>query len=199
MQQYIFVAYIYDLNAILVCTMPSKNDAAMITNFHNILATFAARVYKSTLNATNNKCSTTVEVHIKSNKIDICLVPSHNHRINAAKIPTISTADLTVLAACNVLRTLQITIPTTAIKAANHRTAIYNLCAIINPTLHPSATAPRVGAALEPRVPPATITPSPDTRVLHSTVSNSSAPAALYPQITTTSINVTFNACTCAI
>ncbi len=28
--QYIFVAYIYDFNIILVCTMPSKNNAAMI-------------------------------------------------------------------------------------------------------------------------------------------------------------------------
>ncbi len=28
--QYVFVAYIYDLNAILVRAMPSKNDGAMI-------------------------------------------------------------------------------------------------------------------------------------------------------------------------
>ena len=40
--QYIFVAYIYDLNAILVCAMPSKNNAAMITAFTKILATLAA-------------------------------------------------------------------------------------------------------------------------------------------------------------
>ncbi len=31
--QYIFVAYIYDLNAKLVRAMPSKNNAAMITAF----------------------------------------------------------------------------------------------------------------------------------------------------------------------
>ena len=41
--QYIFVAYIYDLNAILVCAMPSKNVGAMIDAFTNILATLAAR------------------------------------------------------------------------------------------------------------------------------------------------------------
>jgi hypothetical protein len=46
------------------------------------------------------------------------LYPSH------CGIPTISTADLTVLAACDVLHTLRSTIPTTAIKASNRSTAI---------------------------------------------------------------------------
>jgi hypothetical protein len=39
--QYILVVYIYDLNAILVRAMPSKNNAAMITAFTKILATLA--------------------------------------------------------------------------------------------------------------------------------------------------------------
>ncbi len=120
------------------------------------------------------------------------LYPSH------CAIPTISTADLMVLAACNVLRTLQNTIPTTAIKAANHSTAIRDLPAIISPTLPPSTIAPRVGAALELRVPPATITNLPDTRVLHPIVSNSPTPASLYPQNVTTSINATSWARICA-
>jgi hypothetical protein len=51
--QYIFIAYIYNLNAILVCAMPSMNDAAMITAFTNILATLAAHGYKPTLNIRN--------------------------------------------------------------------------------------------------------------------------------------------------
>jgi hypothetical protein len=48
--QYIFVVYIYNLNAILVCAMPSKNNAAMITAFTKILATLTAHGYKPTLN-----------------------------------------------------------------------------------------------------------------------------------------------------
>jgi hypothetical protein len=52
--QYIFVAYIYDLNSILVRALPSKNDAAMITAFTKILATLVARSYKPTLNVTSN-------------------------------------------------------------------------------------------------------------------------------------------------
>jgi hypothetical protein len=83
--QYIFMAYIYDLNAILVRAMPSKNNAAMITAFTEILATLAACGYKPTLNVTDNECSKTMEVYIKSNKMDIHLVPPHNHHVNAAK------------------------------------------------------------------------------------------------------------------
>jgi hypothetical protein len=83
--QYIFVVYIYDLNAIPVHAMPSKNDTAMITAFTEILATLAARGYKPTLNVTDNECSKTVEACIKSNKMDIHLVPPHNHQINAAE------------------------------------------------------------------------------------------------------------------
>jgi hypothetical protein len=88
--QYIFVEYIYALNDILVCAMPSKNDAAMITAFTKILATLAARGFKPTLNITVNKYSKTVEAHIKSNKTDIHLVPPHNHQVNAAE-PAIAT------------------------------------------------------------------------------------------------------------
>jgi hypothetical protein len=85
--QYIFVAYIYDLNAILVRAMPSKNDAALITAFTNILTALTARGCMPTLNVTDNECSKMVEVeaYIKSNKTDIHLVPPHNHCINAAK------------------------------------------------------------------------------------------------------------------
>jgi hypothetical protein len=83
--QYIFVAYIYDLNAILVCTMPSKNNAAMITAFTNIIAALTACGYAPTLNVTDNKYSKTVEAYIKSTKLDIHLVPPHNHCVNATE------------------------------------------------------------------------------------------------------------------
>jgi hypothetical protein len=48
-----------------------------------------------------------------------------------------------------------------------------------------------VGAALEPKLPPATITRLPGTRVLYQTFSNSPTPASLYPQSVTTSIDAT--------
>ena len=83
--QYIFVAYVYDLNAILVRAMPSKNDGAMIAAFTDILATLATRDYHPTLNVMDNECSKAVEAHIRKNNMDIHLVPPHNHRVNAAE------------------------------------------------------------------------------------------------------------------
>ena len=74
--QYIFVAYIYDLNAILVRAMPSKNDGAMIATFKDILVTLnTTRGYAPTLNVMYNECSKAVEAHIWSHNMDIHLVP----------------------------------------------------------------------------------------------------------------------------
>jgi hypothetical protein len=84
--QHILVAYIYDLNDIFVRAMLSKNNTAMITAFTKILATLAAHGHKPTLNVTDNKCSKTVEAYIKSNKMDIHLVPPHNHQVNVAEL-----------------------------------------------------------------------------------------------------------------
>jgi hypothetical protein len=36
-KQYIFVAYVYDLNAIILCAMPTCTDAAMITAFKEVI------------------------------------------------------------------------------------------------------------------------------------------------------------------
>jgi len=83
--QYVFVAYIYDLNAILVRAMPSKNDGAMIAAFTDILATLNARGYAPALNVMDNECSKAVKAHIQNNKMDIHLVPPHNHRVNVAE------------------------------------------------------------------------------------------------------------------
>jgi hypothetical protein len=83
--QYVFVAYIYDLNTILVHAMPSKNNAAMIAAFSDSFSTLAAHGYAPTLNVMDNECSKVVEAHIKVNKMNVHLVPPHNRHINAAE------------------------------------------------------------------------------------------------------------------
>jgi hypothetical protein len=88
--QYVFVAYIYDLNAILVQAMPSKANDAMIAVFTDILANLNACGYSPTLNIMDIGCSKAVEAHIQSNHMDIHLIPPHNHRVDATK-PTIAT------------------------------------------------------------------------------------------------------------
>jgi len=90
--QYVFAAYCYDLNAILVCAMPSKNDGAMIAAFKDILVTLNTRGYAPTLNVMDNECSKTAEAHIRSHNMDIHLVPPHNHCVNAAE-RTIATSE----------------------------------------------------------------------------------------------------------
>ncbi len=80
--QYIFVAYTYNLDTILVHAMPSKNNATMIAAFSNIFSTLAAHGYAPTLNVMKNECSKAVEAHIKMN---VYLVPPHNHHINVAE------------------------------------------------------------------------------------------------------------------
>ena len=82
--QYIFVAYIYDLNAIIVHAMPSRTS--MVTAFTEVIATLKAGIYMPALNMMNNECSAAVEKYIRSKKIGIIqLVPPHNHCVNAAK------------------------------------------------------------------------------------------------------------------
>jgi hypothetical protein len=82
---YIFVAYIYDLNAIIVRPMALCTDASFIAAFTKIFAILRARNYQQELNVMDNECSKAVEKHIRANKMTIQLVPPHNHRVDTAK------------------------------------------------------------------------------------------------------------------
>jgi hypothetical protein len=83
--QYIFIAYVYDLNAIVVRPMPSRTDAAFITAFTDVFDTLCMQNYQLHLNVMDNECSKAVKRHIRSAQLDIQLVPPHNHRVNAAE------------------------------------------------------------------------------------------------------------------
>jgi hypothetical protein len=83
--QYIFVAYVNDLNAIIVHAKPSCTDASMVTAFREVITTLKIRGYHLALNAMDNECSSAVKKYIRSEKISIQLVPPHNHRVNAAE------------------------------------------------------------------------------------------------------------------
>jgi hypothetical protein len=83
--QYIFVAYIYNLNAIIVRPMASRTDASFIAAFTKVFAILRAQDYQPALNNMDNECSKAVQKHIRANKMTIQLVPPHNHRVNAAE------------------------------------------------------------------------------------------------------------------
>ncbi len=84
-RQYIFVVYVYDLNAIIVRAMPSRTDAAMVMAFNEVISTLKTGGYTPTLNVMDNKCLAAVEAYIKSERIGIQLVPPHNHCVNAVE------------------------------------------------------------------------------------------------------------------
>ncbi len=83
--QYIFVAYAYDLNAIIVCDMPYCTCAFMVTAFAEVITFLKAGGYQLALNVMDNECSAAVKKYIKSENINIQLVPPHNHHVNAAE------------------------------------------------------------------------------------------------------------------
>jgi hypothetical protein len=68
---YIFVAYIYDLNAIIVCSMALYTDASFISAFTKVFAILRAWNYQPALNAMDNKGSKAVEKHIRANRMTI--------------------------------------------------------------------------------------------------------------------------------
>jgi hypothetical protein len=108
--QYIFVAYIYDLNAIIVRPMPSRTDASFIAAFTEVFKILQARQYQPVLNVMDNECSKAVETHIKKNRMKIQLVPPHNHRVNAAEraIGTFKEHFVAALATVDMLCPLQL-------------------------------------------------------------------------------------------
>jgi hypothetical protein len=65
--QYIFVAYIYDLNTIIVCPKPPRTNASMIANFTEVFALLHSQDYQLAINVLDNECSKAVETHICTN------------------------------------------------------------------------------------------------------------------------------------
>jgi hypothetical protein len=61
---YIFVAYIYDPNAIIVCPIASCTDTTFIANFTKVFAILHAWNYQPAFNVMDNECSKAVEKHI---------------------------------------------------------------------------------------------------------------------------------------
>ena len=108
--QYIFVAYVYDLNAIIIRAMPSCTDASIMTAFTEVITTIKTGGYCLALNVMDNECSVAVEKYIRSEKINIQLVPPHNHRANAAErtIPTLQEHVIAALATVDMHCLLQL-------------------------------------------------------------------------------------------
>jgi hypothetical protein len=108
--QYIFVAYVYYLNVIIIRPMPSHTDATTITAFTEVFAVLCVRDYQPALNVIDNECSKAVERHICSIRMAIQLVLPHNHRVNAAEwaIATFKEHFMAALTAVDMICPLQV-------------------------------------------------------------------------------------------
>ncbi len=82
--QYIFGAYFYGINAIIMQPITSPKDASMVTMFKDIYETLKSTNCWPHLHVLDNKFLKACKNYIKSKNCDIQLVKSHNHRFNAA-------------------------------------------------------------------------------------------------------------------
>ncbi len=108
--QYVFVAYIYDLYAIIVWAMSSCTNASMVQAFTKVISILKSGGYHPALNVMDNKCSATVEKYIRSEAINIQLTPPHNNQANVAKcaIATFKEHFIAALATIDMLCPLQL-------------------------------------------------------------------------------------------
>jgi hypothetical protein len=108
--QYVFVAYIYDLNAMIVRAMPSCTDASMVQAFTEVISILKFSGYHLALNVMDNECSAAVKKYISSKAVYIQLVPPHNHQANAAEraIATFKEHFIAALASIDMLCPLQL-------------------------------------------------------------------------------------------
>ena len=83
--QYIFVAYFYSLNAIIVRPMENRTDECMVATFKDIIDYLKSCGHQPHLNVMDNECSKAVQEYITSEEIAIQLVEPKDHRVNAAE------------------------------------------------------------------------------------------------------------------
>jgi hypothetical protein len=69
--QYMFVAYIYNLNTIIVRAMLSRTDASMVHAFTKVISILKSGGYHPALNVMDNKCSAAVKKYICSEATNI--------------------------------------------------------------------------------------------------------------------------------
>ena len=80
--QLTFVAYIYDINAIIGVPLKTRTSESMIGAFQKVLKMMEKSNCKPVVNVMDNECSKAVQEYIISNNIDIELCPPKNHHLN---------------------------------------------------------------------------------------------------------------------
>ena len=82
---YIFIEYVYTIDAILIKPMKGMTDDNMVDVFREICAELEEQNCKPKLHVLDNQCSKAVRKYIQSENVSIQLVEPYNHRVNAAE------------------------------------------------------------------------------------------------------------------
>ena len=83
--KYIFVAYIYKCNSVLMRPMKGRTDKDMVEVFQDIYGYLRERDLTPALHVMDNKCSKAIKTFIQKEKVDIQLVEPPNHRVSSRR------------------------------------------------------------------------------------------------------------------
>ena len=82
---YIFILYDYDSNAILAKVIPNQKGSTIQTAWEQIHKALQRNGYKPTLHIINKECSEDFKTAFRHHNVNFQRVPPHQHRRNAAE------------------------------------------------------------------------------------------------------------------
>ena len=82
---YIFIMYDYDSNAILSVAVPNRRGSSIRDAWLKVFNRLRDNGYPPKLHILDNECSTDMKNAFKKNDVDFQRVPTHQHRRNAAE------------------------------------------------------------------------------------------------------------------
>ena len=91
------MAYLYKLNAILLQSMTSREDASMVEAFTRVYTELETAGHKPKLHVLDNECSCAIQKFLIKKGTARQNVEAHNHRVNAAE-PAVKTAKYHIIA-----------------------------------------------------------------------------------------------------
>jgi hypothetical protein len=84
-KQYIFVAYDYTTNAILVRAITDRESSTIVKAFDDIFTYLTAKGFKPRFNVLDNEASHAITEYLRQQDIKWQFVPPNEHRVNAAE------------------------------------------------------------------------------------------------------------------
>ena len=83
--QYIFVAYVYKINTILMRPMKSRADPDMVTAFTSVYNKLAATSHQPKHHVLDNECSGAVQQFLEKKGVTRQNVEVYNHKVNSVE------------------------------------------------------------------------------------------------------------------